>query len=504
MGHGLVNDVWVNAQRFRDKPAIICGPDRATLTYHDAGCRIDALATALREARGPAITSTAPRVGLLFPSGPDAILAYLACQLAGCVALPLNIRLVEGELEYILRDAGASLLMSRDGLLDAARSLGKRLNIEVIDAAQLATPTSFHWRGVEVDGDATMIIKYTSGTTGFPKGITATNDAMIRQYVRWSLLFGIQPDERLVTGGPLFHTSFGGLSLMSLMCGSTNIVLPRFDAKVVLRSLRSESTFAFLVPSMMTALIEAASLDSPENGDHQPRFILSSGSALPAETLTDIAKLFPQTTIAEAYGWSEAGWVTYEVKRQDTFRFQSVGWPLPGYEVVVQDESGAECPPGTTGEIAARSVDSAFAVPFPGYLNVPDTETDIWRSGFVRSGDAGVLDADGRLRVVDRVADMIVSGGENVYCAEVENAILSHPSVIEVAVIGRPDPQWGEAVVAVVVAREQTSPAELEQFCRTKLAGYKTPKEFVFVDALTRNPMGKVLKRAMRERLFPK
>jgi acyl-CoA synthetase (AMP-forming)/AMP-acid ligase II len=221
--------------------------------------------------------------------------------------------------------------------------------------------------------------------------------------------------------------------------------------------------------------------------------MLSSGAPGPMSLLDAAFDVFPAARITEAYGWTEGGWVTYEVKDRADLVPHSVGWPLVGSEVAVIDpETGKRLGPGEPGEVVARTV-----VPFYGYLGKPDATTAAHtEDGFVRSGDVGVLLPDGRLTIVDRVKDMIISGGENVYCAEVERILIEHPAVLEAAVYGVPDPTWGERVTAAVVARPGTSvDAEgVIAHCRDRLAHYKCPKQVVLLGELPRNPMGKVQK----------
>jgi acyl-CoA synthetase (AMP-forming)/AMP-acid ligase II len=216
---------------------------------------------------------------------------------------------------------------------------------------------------------------------------------------------------------------------------------------------------------------------------------------LSPSTLEDMMQAFPNARIYEAYGWTEGGWVTSEIKRRETIVPHSVGWPAFGCEVVVLDDDGNVCPPGTVGEVAART-----PVHFSHYLNNPEATRKAWASDYQKSGDIGVFLEDGRLKLLDRRNDMIVTGGENVYSSEVERVLNDHPSVAECVVVGQPDSRWGNAVVGVVVARPGARIDEdaLREHCRAQIAAYKCPKRFVIVDALPRNSMGKIEKFRVR------
>jgi acyl-CoA synthetase (AMP-forming)/AMP-acid ligase II len=225
------------------------------------------------------------------------------------------------------------------------------------------------------------------------------------------------------------------------------------------------------------------------------KWILSAGAPVTTELLERCFDTFPNARIAEAYGFGEAGFVTYEVKSRANLRPHSVGWPLPGCDIGLFREDGTRCTPGEIGLIGARSV-----VPFGGYLGRPEeSRAVIVGGGYALGGDIGAFDDDGCLSVLDRTKDLIVSGGENVYTAEVERVLLLHPHVDEAAVVGAPDPYWGEIVVGAIVCAVPVAEDELRDFCRTRLAGYKVPRRFEFVASLPRNALGKVEKRVLRE-----
>ena len=290
----------------------------------------------------------------------------------------------------------------------------------------------------------------------------------------------------------------------SLAIGAKARIFVAFDPDAALEEYDRHSTFVFLVPSMLALVAEARRAAAPryDGGLAALRMMLSSGAPGPMSLLEEAFDIFPNATIAEAYGWTEGGWVTFEAKQRGALEPHSVGWPMIGSDIAVvdPDDPDRRVAVGEAGEVVARSV-----VPFLGYLGRPEaTAAALTSDGFVRSGDVGIQLPDGRLTIVDRVKDMIISGGENVYCAEVERILLEHPAVLEAAVVGLADPTWGERVVGAVVARGslEVDADQMIAFCRERLAHYKCPKQIVVVTELPRNPMGKVQKFRLIEALL--
>lgn len=485
--HAVVDQVRRNAMAFGERVAIeeVGG---ASYTYAECWRRVVGLADALAgvpERDGLRI------VVLLLPNGADATLAQLACQLAGCVAVPVNGALAVREIDAIAADAGATTVLAAGDQLDVVTRLETPMRL--IDCGAVPTPAEAPERSAAVDGSAPMAVGYTSGTTGLPKGAVFSHDAIFARFLRWGWQFGLTGDHTVLTAGPMFHMSYGGLSMMALLVGARLRIMPRFDAATACTELRDRCTFAFLVPTMIGAV-----LDEWARRGRAPlaaaRFLLSSGAPIARDLLATAIEAFPNASIAEAYGWSEGSWVTFEVKRLETLRPQCVGWPMVGADVAILDDNGERCAVGEAGEIASRDL-----VGFSGYLNRPEETAAAFRDGYVLSGDIGVRDDDGRIRIIDRKKDMIVTGGENVYSAEVERALAEHPHVVEVAVVGRRHPHWGEMVTAVVVSDDPAlDPDDLRAFCRSRLAAFKVPKVVELVDALPRNAMGKVQKFVLR------
>ncbi len=466
-------------------------------TYRAVWQRVEALARVIGEVE-PGLHG--PAVAIMAPNSVDHLAAYLACQVVGAAAVPVNNRLAAAEVEFVLQDSGASLLMALDPHLDVAATAGRSVAISVLDMAGVEGTEEIAWSGPSDPdaGERLAVVAYTSGTTGFPKGSMVSNRGLFTRFSQWSWTFGLSPRQVLSTPGPVFHMSYGGLSLAHLAAGGRNRLFVDFDPATALDEYRHHSTWAFLVPSMTAMIVEEW-----ERAGRPPlgalEWMLSSGAPGPMSLLDTAFDVFPNANITEAYGWTEGGWVTYEVKERAELVPHSVGWAVLGTELQVRDDNGVPCRPGEPGEVVARSV-----TPFGGYLGNPDgSAASMTDDGFCRSGDVGIRDGDGRLRIVDRVKDMIISGGENVYCAEVERVLIEHPSLLEAAVVGVPDPTWGEQVTAVVVGRPGATVDghEVIAFCRERLAGYKCPKRVAVVAELPRNPMGKVQKFKLTEQL---
>jgi len=441
-----------------------------------------------------------PMVAVLLPNGADHIAAYLACQVVGAAAVPVNTQLTGPEIDFILRDSGASVLLTADPFVAAARGLDT--DVTILDAATIprvdddAAPPIANAIG-EAARDRLAVVAYTSGTTGFPKGVKVLNGDLLDRAAQWGWTFGLSPAQVLSTPGPIFHMSYGGLSLTHLVAGGYNRVMTEFDAEFAVEEYAEHSSWVFLVPSM-TAMIH----DVWRRTDRPPmprlEVVLSSGAPGPHTLLDAAFDMFPRAAIVEAYGWTEGGWLTYEHKDRSAIVPHCVGWPMMRSAVALLDDAGAPCRLGHPGEVVARPL-----TPFHGYLGRPDATAEATTAeGYCRSGDVGIMLPDGRLTIVDRIKDMIISGGENVYCAEVERVLADAPGVAQVAVFGVPDERWGERVTAAVVLTpdSSTTTEELGTYARANLAAYKAPKEFHLVDELPRNSMGKVQKFVLVDR----
>ncbi|MCW2793523.1 MAG: AMP-dependent synthetase and ligase [Nocardioides sp.] len=473
----------------RSKPhhvaATVLGEEPRSHTYAQVWDRIGDLADALAGApEGP----HGAMVATLLPNGLDALAAYLACQVAGVGAVPLNIRLADGELQHILGDSGARVVLASGPYVEVARRIAGP-GVSVVDAdAVAAGPSGRDLVADATRGDRVAVVFYTSGTTGLPKGAAVRNDDWIVNTMRWGWQLRIQWDERTLVPGPLFHMSYSSFAIATWLMGGEVRIMPSFTGAAAYDEFSGGATFAFLVPSM-SLMIHDHWVANGREPMRTARSIMTSGAATSPDLVEDMFDMFPNATIQETYGWTEAGFATMEVKFRDTVRRGTVGFATIGSDVAVFDADGEPCGPGERGEVGIRTIASSV-----GYLSPSTVGANTRRGPWIMSGDVGSFDEDGRLRIVDRLHGMMISGGENVYAAEVEQVVLQHPAVHECVVIGRPSDRWGEEIVAVVVTEtgQSLSRTDLRTFCRTRLADYKAPRDLVVVDELPRNSMGKL------------
>ena len=344
-----------------------------------------------------------------------------------------------------------------------------------------------------------VIQLYTSGTTGHPKGVQLTSGnylAIIRAAEEMGVgAYG--PDDVILIAMPFFHVAGVNIGLFSLAQGSRGIVLGDIDPQAILKLIETKKiNHAFLVPAVILFLTQQPNVHKT---DFSSLKMISYGASPIAADLLLAAKEIMGCDFMQVYGLTETtgGGTTLPPEDHDPARgkLRSCGRPSPGHDIRVVDADGRALPPGDVGEIQIRASNV-----MKGYWNKPDASAKALEGGWFRTGDAGYFDKEGYLYIHDRVKDMIVSGGENIYPAEVENAIFGHPAVADVAVIGVPDEKWGEAVKAIIVRKPGVAAeaSDIIAYARDRIAGYKLPKSVDFVDALPRNPTGKILRRELR------
>ncbi len=439
-------------------------------------------------------------VALLLPNGLPFVELVHALPLCGAALLPLNVRLTPRELAFQLEHARPAILIHGGGALaatarEAAGEKLARAAIEPCDVTHLAEVVPVLEEAASlrdaVDLERVCAVLYTSGTTGAPKGAELRHGNLLWSAVGSALHLGVLPGERWLACMPLFHV--GGLSILarSVLAGTEVVLHESFSPDAVARSLAHERvSLVSLVAVMLERLLDVwGERPAPPT----LRCVLLGGGPAPRPLLERARALgFPVVT---TYGLTEAASQVatlplHEVGR----RVDVVGKPLLGTEIRIADESGTALPPGAPGEILVRG-----PTVMRGYLGRPDETARALRDGWLHTGDIGALDAEGFLHVLDRRSDLIVSGGENVYPAEVEAVLLAHPSVAEAAVVGLADASFGQRVAAFVVPRAsaRVTDSELERFCRASLAGYKIPRAFHRVTELPRNASGKILRRSL-------
>jgi long-chain acyl-CoA synthetase len=474
-----------------DKEAVVCGTDR--LDYLSLWSRCGRLAgylAGLGLQRGD-------RVAVVASNCHRYLEAYLAVPAAGYVIVPLNTRSALAELEYAAADSGARVLLTdKDpGPLDSLFEHVLRLPNGYEQAVAGAEPVIL---GGDVDEDDLAGIFYTGGTTGKAKGVMLTHRNLMAN--TWTALSWGRPtqDDRWLIMAPLFHAA-GTCSVLATVWVTGTQVIPRSTgAGDVLDMIEAEAvTSTLAVPTLLAAMTDEQ-LIRPR--DVRSLRLLSHGaSPVATEILRRAAKAVPDVELLHLYGTTETSPIATSLPHEelllDTPAARSCGYPALGVQVRVLDLEGAGLPPGEVGEVVIRGANVT-----QGYWNKPEQTAAALRGGWYHTGDLGYLDDRSRLYLVDRLKDMVVTGGENVYTVEVENVLYSHPKVAEAAVFGVPDVRWGESLHAVVVPREEVTADELIEFCRGRIAGFKIPRHITISgEPLPKSGAGKVLKRELRE-----
>jgi fatty-acyl-CoA synthase len=496
-----------HARRTPDVPALRF--DGAGRSYGELDERVTRLARALAD-RG---VGTGDRIAVLALNGMEAWEAYLAGVRLGAIVVPVNFRLVADEVAYVLTDSGATALVVDAPLAEVAvkaREQAPAVRAVLVIGGASAGPGSEDYEqalaaaateplDVVVDEEQPAFIMYTSGTTGRPKGAVLTHRNLLMHVFSQMTHLGWHPEDRVAApGAPLFHIAGLAGGLPPLLVGGTNVIMKSggFDPVETLDMIaREKISSIFLVPAMWAAVVAVPGI-ADRDLSHLHRI---SWGAAPASTtlLRTLIDTFPQAEVVTAFGQTECSPVTCFLRGEDSVRkIGSVGTPMLNVEVRVVDDAMNDVPQGEVGEIVYRS-----PMVMKEYWNKPEETSIAFEGGWFHSGDLVRQDEDGYFYVVDRKKDMIITGGENVYCAEVENVLAAHPKVGEVALIGVPDTRYGEAPLAVIAPRDAADPPtaeELAAWCREKLARYKNPREYSIVGALPRNPSGKVLKTQLR------
>ncbi|HEV3363599.1 MAG TPA: long-chain fatty acid--CoA ligase [Acidimicrobiia bacterium] len=415
---------------------------------------------------------------------------------AGYVLVPLNVRHTQAELAYALADSATSVIFTDldpepfAGLVKQVISLPDQYEELLAGAAEQEPPDD----GVDENDLAGLF--YTGGTTGAAKGVMLTHRNLLANAFHFMACWPFTPDTRWLVAAPMFHAA-GTIGVLSIVWNAgSHVFLERFDPGAALDLIEAHGVTATLgVPTMLAALADEQR--------RRPRDVsslthLSYGGAPSAtETLRQAQAAFPAATLLHIYGATETSPIVTLLPDQgrmlDSPRARSCGQPAVGVEVRIADADGNPAPTGEVGEVCARGPNI-----MAGYWNKPEETARALRGGWYRTGDLAYMDEEAYVFHVDRSKDMIVTGGENVYSSEVENALYQHPAVAEAAVFGVPHPRWGEAVHAALVLRSDVDEEELRRHCRALIADYKVPKTFEFLRELPKSGAGKVLKRELR------
>lgn len=500
-----VNQLERHAMMQPDAPALRFVGN--TMTWADLRRRVAALAGAL-SGRG---VGFGDRVMILMLNRTEFVESVLAANMIGAIAVPLNFRLTPTEIAVLVEDCAAHVMLTEAALAPVAigvRNIQPLLSVIVV-AGGSSQDSVFGYEDllneagdvhepVDIPNDSPALIMYTAGTTGRPKGAVLTHANLTGQAMTALYTSGanINSDVGFV-GVPLFHIAGIGNMLTGLLLGLPTVIYPlgAFDPGQLLDVLEAEKvTGIFLVPAQWQAVCTE---QQARPRDLRLRVLSWGAAPAPDALLRQMSATFPETQILAAFGQTEMSPVTCMLLGEDAIAKRgSVGRVIPTVAARVVDQNMNDVPVGEVGEIVYRAPTLMSC-----YWNNPEATAEAFAGGWFHSGDLVRMDSDGYVWVVDRKKGMIISGGENIYCAELENVLASHPDIAEVAVIGRADEKWGEVPIAVAaVTNDDLRIEDLGEFLTDRLARYKHPKALEIVDALPRNPAGKVLKTELRLR----
>ena len=461
------------------------------LTYRDLwarGRRLTGALAGLGLERGDRVAVAAANSGAYLE-------LYQIVPGAGYVLVPLNVRHTQAELAYALSDSATSVIFTDldpepfAGVVKQVISLPGRYEELLAGATEQEPPG-------DVSEDDLAGLFYTGGTTGAAKGVMLTHRNLLANAFHFMACWPFTPDTRWLVAAPMFHAA-GTIGVLSIVWNAgSHVFLERFDPGVALDLIEAHRVTATLVvPTMLAALADEQR--------RRPRDVSSlthvsyGGAPTATETLRQARAAFPAATLLHIYGLTETSPIVTLLPAQEQVlespRARSCGQPAVGVEVQIVDRDGNPVPAGTVGEVCARGPNI-----MAGYWNKPEETARVMHDGWFRTGDLAYMDEEAYVFHVDRSKDMIVTGGENVYSSEVENALFQHPAVAEAAVFGVPHPRWGEAVHAALVLRSEVDEDELREHCRALIADYKVPKTFEFHRELPKSGAGKILKRELR------
>lgn len=484
-----------------DKVGLVDGETQQQLTYRILNQRARALAAVFQEEY---TVQQGERVAILAQNAPEYLDAFFACALIGAILVPLNVRLTINELTTILRDCEPRLLLHDATFQQQAQTIATVLEQQSSPAPQLRALASFPGADAQLaerarpfqsqDGEEIALILYTSGTTGTPKGAMLSHRMLTWNAINTQISWGVRESDITPTFAPFFHA--GGLNVLTTPlyhCGGTVVLLRNSTPEAILETIeRERCTIVFAVPTVFQMMQHHKAFATSDLSSL--RFCVTGGSSCPLPVIEGYAAR--GLVFRQGYGLTEVGVNCFSLAPEDALRKAgSVGQPVFHSRARVVDEEGHDVPTGREGELLLAGPHVCS-----GYWRRPEATAEARLGEWWRTGDLVRQDEEGYYYIVGRKKDMLISGGENVYLAEVEQVLARHPAIYEVAVIPRPDPRWGEVGLAVIVPREQAelTPEEIIAYCADKLARYKIPRTFMFTDALPRNAMGKVMKAQLR------
>ena len=496
-----VHDLLVRAVAGRpDGVALICGAQ--SVTYRELDALVGQAAAGLA-ARGVGVGD---RVGMVLANSIEFVVVLFAVARLGAISVPLSIRHQEAENRHILSDCGTKAVVYEESLAsriptsEAVPTLEQRIAVRrgaAVPLAELLNSGSIA-EAVAVPEESTGTILYTSGTTGRPKGAMLTHFGMVHSAIHYTTVMQLTEEDRCIIAVPMSHVT--GISAMidtMTYCRGTLIIMTEFKAaEYIDLAAKHRMTFSLIVPAMFALCLMAPNFADADLSSW--RISGYGGAIMPEVTLERIAAKLPNLKLVNTYGSTETtSPAVFMPPDQAVARKEFVGISVPCGHIVVLDFDGVEVPPDTPGEIY---IGGPMVV--PGYWGNPEATEREFKAGYWKSGDLGMMDAQGYLRVIDRIKDVINRGGYKIFASEVENVLLEHPAVVEVAVVAKPCPVLGERVHAFVVLRDEVPEGALAAHCARQLSDYKVPEAFHRIEtALPRNANGKMLKRELRQQL---
>ena len=429
----------------------------------------------------------------------------------GAVSVPINFRLVGEEIKYIVNDSDSKGIIIEEEFIGKITPVRSQLNIEsdkyyvignkaaedMVPYESLFEDSCSEEPGVNVDENSCFVMCYTSGTTGRPKGVVASHKARLLDALIQAITFKIFEDDIHLVAAPLCHSGGMFFCLGRLAVGGTVCMMRQFDAEEALKLIEEKRvTNTFMVPTMYNFILELLESTGQKSDVSSMRVLICAGAPLPTRVKEGVIKFFYNAGLFEFYGSTEGAVATTLQPCDQLRKIRCVGKPIWGVEIKLLNESREELSVNETGEIVLKS-------PY-----IMDGYYQRGKEGFegewFHTGDLARQDEEGYFYIVDRKIDMIISGGENIYPAEIEDILYSHPKILEAAVIGVPDERWGESVKALLVLKEgeKASEEEIIEFCRTRLGGYKIPRSVSFLAEFPKSSSGKILKRVLREEFW--